>query len=57
MEGRQWAEFEMKEAINSLEFQLVDVLNATEVITSLECRLMEVMSTIDTMKAKIKALK
>ena len=57
MEGRQWAEFEMKEAINSLEFQLVDVLNAKEVITSLECRLMEVMSTIDTMKAKIKALK
>ena len=47
----------MKEAITSLEFQLVYVLNAKEVITSLECSLMEVMSTIDTMKAKIKALK
>ena len=47
----------MKEAITSLECRLMDVLNAKEVITSLECRLMKTMSTIETMKAKIKALK
>ncbi|XP_049394675.1 uncharacterized protein LOC125858961 [Solanum stenotomum] len=40
LEGRQRAEFEMKEAI-----------------TSLECRLMEALSTIETMKAEMKALK
>uniref|UniRef100_M1DQ09 Uncharacterized protein n=1 Tax=Solanum tuberosum TaxID=4113 RepID=M1DQ09_SOLTU len=40
LEGRQRAEFEMKEAITFLEF-----------------RLMEALSTIDTMKAEMKALK
>uniref|UniRef100_M1B5P3 Uncharacterized protein n=1 Tax=Solanum tuberosum TaxID=4113 RepID=M1B5P3_SOLTU len=40
IEGRQHAEFEMKEAI-----------------TSLECRLMEALSTIETMKTEMKALK
>ena len=40
LEGRQRAEFKMK-----------------EVITSLECRLVEALSTIETMKAKIKSLK
>ncbi|KAK4734083.1 hypothetical protein R3W88_008344 [Solanum pinnatisectum] len=39
-EGRQLAEFEMKEAI-----------------TSLECRLMEALNTIETMNAEMKALK
>uniref|UniRef100_M1ALI1 Uncharacterized protein n=1 Tax=Solanum tuberosum TaxID=4113 RepID=M1ALI1_SOLTU len=39
LEGRQHAEFEMKEAI-----------------TSLECQLMEALSTIETMKAEMKAL-
>ncbi|TMW90213.1 hypothetical protein EJD97_016052 [Solanum chilense] len=40
MERRQWAEFEMK-----------------EFMTSMECRIMEALSKIETMKAKIKALK
>ena len=40
LEGRQWAEFKMK-----------------EVITSLDCRLMEELSTIETMKDEIKAHK
>ena len=39
-EGRQQAEFEMKEAI-----------------TSLKCRLMEALRTIETLKAEVKALK
>ena len=54
LEGRQRAEFKMKEAITSLECRLWDVLNAKETITSFECRLMEVMSTLETMKGKIK---
>ncbi|TMW90581.1 hypothetical protein EJD97_015520 [Solanum chilense] len=57
LEGHHRAEFEMKEAITSLECLLIDVLNAKETITSLECRHMEAMSTIETMNAKIKALK
>ncbi|XP_049394692.1 uncharacterized protein LOC125858983 [Solanum stenotomum] len=40
LEGRQRAEFEMKEAI-----------------TSLECRLMEALNTIETMKAEMRTLK
>ncbi|TMW80744.1 hypothetical protein EJD97_015629 [Solanum chilense] len=56
LDSRQRAEFEMNKAITFLECQLMDVLNANEVITSLECRLMKTMSTIETMKAEIKAL-
>lgn len=57
LEGRQRAEFEMEEAITSLECRLMDVLNTKETITSLESQLTEALSTIETLKAEIKALK
>ena len=57
LEGRQRAEFEMKEAITSLECRLVDVLNAKETITSFERHLTEELNTIETLKDEVKALK
>ena len=56
-EGRQQAEFEMKEAITSLKCRLMEVLNTKETITLLERQLTEALGTIETLKAKVKALK
>ena len=57
LEGRQRAEFKMKEVIASLKCRLMDVFNMRETITSFEHHLTKSLSTIDTLKAKVKELK
>ena len=57
LEGLQRAEFEMKEAITSLECQLMEFLNTKEIIASLERHLMKVLGTIETLMVEVKALK
>ena len=57
LKSRQHSQFEMKEAITSLECRLMEVLNTKETITLLECQLTEALGTIETRKAHVKALK